>query len=334
MRRLFALFLFLSPLGGWAGIVPAFYPKDLETADTILLVPSTEIIISVRTQLGDDESWDIQSPVVLKGSAGKAVRLTVTDNEVFVPPCATNYLIFLKGAGETVEPVGRVGFVVGLTGDFNVVGKELSLVRPDAWSLISRCLIDEKDPACARRQSYILSDAPPDILKTIWEAVKGRKQERPEFWLAYQNIGMRVDGVSALAGFVEPDFKNDPPYDQTGVRWFTITLLPTMAVWFDRDYDTEDYHNILNFARGQRGQIGMSALMGIMHSTQKSDLPELLDIFEHSPSIDIRYACIHNFDSILGHPQPPEVIGWDDFKKHPAKYTRIWKARVETALAH
>jgi len=28
------------------------------------------------------------------------------------------------------------------------------------------------------------------------------------------NIGMRVTGVSALAGFVEPDFKNDPPYDQ------------------------------------------------------------------------------------------------------------------------
>jgi hypothetical protein len=331
VMKLLPALLLLAAAAARAGIVPAFEPADLEKADTIVLIDASQKTESMNTGFSDQESWRIQGAIALKGSAPADFTLDASYQEVFTPPTATSYLVFLRGTGAAVQPISQVGCMVGLTGDFNAVGAALKTVPPDAWSLIAACLERERDPACALHQSKILSGAPPAILNAVWSAVQSDDNTEAGLRLACQNIGMRVAGVSALRGFVEPDFRDSPPTDPTGERMAMAELLPTMAMYFYRSADLEDYHHILDWVRTQRGDIGAAALVGIDRRTQRSDLPELLDIFEHSPSREIRYQCIHNFYYVLGQPQPSGIPGIAEFERHPQKYMRLWETRVAAA---
>lgn len=327
------LFLLLLSASARGYLIPAFEPQDLAQADTILFAP----LKSIRT-LPDQSgavmgpvsmTWDISAPLALLGQAGPAERIAFT--EYCYPYLAnkTAVLIFLRRTGPTLEPVGKLGWAVGVSGDPAALAADLKKVKPDVWSLLAHCLIVEKDPACALHLSYILSDAPPKILQSVWTEVANRRNGPPDLWLAYENIGLRVVGVSALEGFIEPGVNKEASnIDKDGSLSARYAIVGPMSTWLYRGHDTEDYHHLLAFARTHRGRLGEAAVRGTEKLTQKSDLPQLLDIFEHAPYIEIRYACLEHFFRILGEPQPSEIPGYASYKMNEAKYVRIWKKRI------
>jgi hypothetical protein len=335
MKLLALSILLLLPVSAQAYIMPNFEPKDLEQADTILFVPLYSIKISVFpgqrvSILGPVKTaWDITAPLVLLGRAGPAERIAFTDYDYPYLANKTAELLFLRRNGQNLEPVGELGWAVGVSGDAASLATDLKGIKPDAWSLLAHCLIVEKDPACALHLSRILSVAPPDVLRTTWNAVANRRNEAPDLRLAYENIGLHVIGVSSLDGFIEPGVNKDQsPYDKDGSQMARYEIVGPMFTWLYYGHDTEDYHHLLAFARNQRGRVGEAAIRGTTNLTQKTDLPQLLDIFEHAPDIAIRYACLEDFYRILGRPYPSEIPGFDVFQKHEAKYVRIWKGRI------
>ena len=339
MKWLAALLLFFAPACAWAYIMPNFEPKELAQSDTILYVP----VESIKASYFPDTpggivgpvktTWDIVSPVVLKGTAGPTVHLQFTDYYYPYQANKSGVLIFLRQNGAELEPASTLGWAVGVSGDPAKLATELQLTKPAAWSLLAQCLTVEKDPACALHLSYILSDAPPDVLQTTWATIKDRKNAPPDLWLAYQNIGLHVVGVSALDGFVEPGVQEEASnIDKDGSRMARYQIVDPMCTWLYYGRDTEDYHHLLAFARNQRGRLGEAAMRGTERLTQMSDLPQLVDIFEHAPSVDIRYACLEHFYRILNRPYPSGIPGVDEFKKREATYRHLWEKRIAAVM--
>jgi hypothetical protein len=331
MKLLVLSILLLLPVSARAYIMPSFEPKDLGQADTILFAPLNSIkVFRFPGQSGGlKTAWDITAPLALLGRAAPTEHIMFTDHFYPYQANKTAELLFLRRNGESLKPVGELGWAVGVSGKPASLATELKGIQPDMWSLLAHCLMVEKDPACALHLSYILSEAPPRVLQTTWNTLANRRGGPSDLWLAYENIGLHVVGVAALDGFIEPGINKDSsPYDKDGSQGARLEIVNPMFTWLYYGHDTEDYHHLLAFARNQRGRVGEAAIRGTTNLTQKSDLPQLLDIFQHAPDIAIRYACLEHFYRILGRPSPSEIPGFDVFQKHEAKYVRIWKERI------
>src|ERR1700761_2391207 len=97
------MLLLLSGISACAGITPSLSPITLEKADTILLVPANQVKVLLPDTghpgvwMGGPTTWEIQKPVVLKGSAAETVRFQSKFDD---QSPATNCLIFLKKTGK------------------------------------------------------------------------------------------------------------------------------------------------------------------------------------------------------------------------------------------